>query len=174
MKQIILLSFFLLNVTLLSAQGASVVSHRGTIHLRKDKVKTVVLDKRYKVSKVSPYKKTFRVRFYGYNYVEYFPNGYESDLYPIVFNRIGIFLADENRKFTTDRIYSFEYEVYKSNTLAAKGTGDMASSEMFRLLSVFPHGSCAWIKNLIFVDEEGNVHKSEIGEFCIVKVRDNY
>ena len=133
-------------------------------------VRKVVIDKRDK-KRNTPFRRIFNIRGAGFYFKEYFPNGYTSDIFPKVFIGNGLFMVNEKEEALGYKVISFEYELYLANTFASKGNGEMFNYDMFNKLAYCPVGSCVWIKNLIFEDKEGVVHKGEVGEFCIKKTR---
>ena len=143
---------------------------RGTIRIKK----TIPL--RYVISKETnlkiPKERTFRIRAFNYNFKEYFPKEYNSDLFPLVYSLTGLMLVDENKQDVGADIICFEYEVVKSNVIIYKGIANEDNiSQSIRRISKMMVGSCLWIKKLSYIDKNGIVHNNKIGEFKIEKVK---
>ncbi|MBL0328464.1 MAG: hypothetical protein IPP64_03360 [Bacteroidetes bacterium] len=144
---------------------------RGTIKVKK------VVPKKYLISKattieVKPQLRVFRVRAYNYNFKEYFPKAYNSNLFPLMFNYGGLVLTNEKMESTGYRIISYEYEIFKSQVQCSKG--DVKSFNLNQPLRELSHmmiGSSIWIKKLVYIDSEGVIHENEIPEFKIEKVK---
>ena len=172
MTKFILLIFFAFIVSAdpVFAQEAKNVT-RGTIRIKKPGSTRYIISAKTSLKK-NPSVRIFRVRGYNYNFKEYFPDNYTSALYPLVFNYSGLVLTDENRQFSGFEIVSFEYEIFKSNVLYLKGVSSQWNlSFSIRKLSEMMTGSSVWIKNLSYKDKNGVLHKNEIGEFKIEKVK---
>ncbi|MBA3971183.1 MAG: hypothetical protein H0X46_03410, partial [Bacteroidetes bacterium] len=93
---------------------------RGTIKIKKPgPTKYIISAKTSLVN--SPQVRIFSVRGYNYNFKEYFPKDYRSELFPLVFNLSGLILTDENRQLSGCEIIGFEYEIFKSNVLYLTG-----------------------------------------------------
>lgn len=143
---------------------------RGTI-----KVKKVVSNK-YIISKATsikmPQERIFRVRAFNFNFKEYFPKEYSSNLFPLVYNSTSLMLVNENKQDVGAGVIYFEYEVVKSNVIIYKGIANEGNiNQSIRRLSKMMVGSSLWIKNLSYVDKSGVLHNNEIGEFKIEKVK---
>lgn len=172
MKQFLtlFLIFFLSFPSTTFSQEEAIGNMRGTI-----RVKKIVPDK-YIVSKATnikiPQERIFRVRAFNYNFKEYFPKEYNSDLFPLVYNLRGLMLVNEKREDVGANIIYFEYEVVKSNVIIYKGIAtEYNLTQSIRRISKMMVGSCLWIKNLSYVDKNGVVNNNKIGEFKIEKVK---
>lgn len=153
------------------SQVEPIDTKRGTI-----KVKKNTPNNKYIISKATslkiPQERTFRVRAFNYNFKEYFPKEYNSDLFPLVYNLTGLLLVNENKQDVGAEIIYFEYEVVKSNVIIYKGIANEYNiTQSIRRVSKMMVGSCLWIKNLSYVDKNGLVHNNKIGEFKIEKVK---
>lgn len=144
---------------------------RGTIKVKKPKVQTKYLISKETSFKVFPEMRIFRVRGFNYNFKEYFPKEYNSELFPLVFNYGTLLLVDEKKKYDGAEILSFEYTLVKSNVTYYIGfANEFDLSYCIREILRMRIGSCVWIKNLAYKDKNGVVHKNEIGEFKVEKV----
>ncbi len=145
-------------------------SKRGTIKIKKPVQIKYVISKATNLA--TPQVRTFRVRYFNYNFKEYFPLEYKSKLFPLMFNYFGFFLADAKEQATDNKIISFDYEIFKTQVMYKKGTANSFNLNLpFRELSYMMIGSCVWIKNLAYIDKDGIIHRNEIGEFKIEKVK---
>jgi hypothetical protein len=165
------LLFYLFTLSNSVTAQDKVDSKRGTIKVKKS------APIRYFISAKTNSKKklearVFRGRYYNYDYKAYYPAEYTLAYFPMVFNRAGFILVNSDREDTGNSIVSYEYEIFKSNVQYMKGEVSISNITLpFRHLSKMMNGSCIWIKNLCYKDKNGIVHKKEIGEFKIEKVR---
>lgn len=168
-------AFFLFLLLIFStpafSQNNSVDTYRGTIKVKK------IIPNKYIISAATslkriPEMRTFRVRGYNYNFKEYFPKEYDSELFPLVFNYSGLILVNENKQEVGSEIISFEYDIVKSNIIIHKGLAVQGNlNHSIKTISKMVVGSCVWIKNLTYKDKNGVIHKNKIGEFKIEKVK---
>lgn len=143
---------------------------RGTIKVKKAGQTVYLISKA--TTQVVPQNRVFRVRFYNFDFKEYFPKEYKSDLFPLVFNRTGLILADEKMQWTNNVILSYDYELFKTQVQFKKGNANSFNLTVpLRELSYMMNGSSLWIKNLVYKDQNGVIHENEIGEFKIEKVK---
>ncbi len=153
------------------SQNYSEKNYRGTIKVKK------IIPNKYIISaetslKSFPAARTFRVRGYNYNFKEYFPKEYNSELFPLVFNYTGLILVNENKQEVGAEIISFEYDIVKSNVIIHKGFAEQGNlNHSIKTISKMMVGSCVWIKNLTYKDKNGVLHNNKIGEFKIEKVK---
>jgi len=165
------LVFFLLFLNMAFSQQKVNESRRGTIRVKKLILNKYVISKETTLKKM-PEMRTFRTRAYNYNFIEYFPKEYDSKLFPLMFNNIGLYLGNEKKQFANNQIVSYEYEIFKNQVLCSKGVASATSINYpIRVLSKMMTGSCVWIKNLAYKDKDGVVHRDKIGEFKIEKVK---
>lgn len=144
---------------------------RGTIRVKKAGPTKYFISAKTSLKEFPPVR-VFRVRGFNFNFNEYFPRDYDSELFPLVFNYRGLILTNEKREYSSCEIISFEYEIFKSNVLYMSGTATQSDlSFPIRKISEMMTGSCIWIKNLSYKDKDGKLHKNEIGEFRIEKVK---
>lgn len=168
-------TFFLFLLLIFSptafSQNYSPDNYRGTIKVKK------IIPNKYIISaetslKRFPEMRTFRVRGYNYNFKEYFPKEYDSELFPLVFNYSGLILVNENKQEVGAEIISFEYDIVKSNVIIHKGLAVQGNlNHSIKTISKMMVGSCVWIKNLSYKDKNGVVHNNKIGEFKIEKIK---
>ena len=143
---------------------------RGTIKVRKNATVKYVISKQTSLKK-EPAMRVFRVRAYNYSFKEYFPKEYNSELFPLMMNVVGLIITDENKQYTENTIVSYDYEICKSRVICKNGTCDMPSLNIqIRELARMAIGSSIWIKNLAYKDKNGVIHRNKIGEFKIEKV----
>lgn len=144
---------------------------RGTIKVRKTTTIKYFISKETSL-KAAPSMRIFRVRAYNYNFKEYFPIEYNSELFPLMLNFVGLIITDENRQATENTIISYEYEICKSQVVCKKGLCVIPSLNYpIREMSRMAIGSSVWIKNLAYKDKYGVIHRNKIGEFKIEKVK---
>ena len=74
---------------------------RGTIKVKKPVVQTKYIISKETSFKAFPEMRIFRVRGFNYNFKEYFPKAYNSELFPLVFNYGVLILVDEKKKYET-------------------------------------------------------------------------
>jgi hypothetical protein len=167
--------FFILLILLLAGPAAfcqpfAKDPKRGTIHVKKKSQKHYYINREnslYKPAKL----RTFTVRAYGCTIRESFPEGYTSEIYPLVFNDRGLLMVDAKRNYIPNEILGYSYEIFKGNIgygLAVIKNGD--GGDMIIKLRRLPKGSCLWVKGLYYKDKAGKIHYNKIGEFKIEKL----
>ncbi|HLC82337.1 MAG TPA: hypothetical protein VJI69_00810 [Bacteroidia bacterium] len=168
-------TFFLFFLLILSAttfsQNYSADNYRGTIRIKKIIPNKYIISAETSLKRI-PEMRTFRVRGYNYNFKEYFPKEYDSELFPLVFNYTGLILVNENKQEVGAEIISFEYDIVKSNVIIHRGLAVQGNlNHSIKTISKMMVGSCVWIKNLTYKDKNGVIHNNKIGEFKIEKVK---
>src|SRR5688500_16743999 len=118
MKNCLCITFCVFCSFVYAQNSATGNAFRGTIKVKRNTVQLVKLDKKDRVNPAPSFSRTMSFRWGQNNYKEFFPKGYTSELFPLVFNQIGIFLVDDKRKVTRNTVISFVYEIYRSNTFA--------------------------------------------------------
>ena len=168
-------TFFLFLLLIFSttafSQNYSSENYRGTIKIKKIIPNKYIISAETSLKRI-PEMRTFRVRGYNYNFNEYFPREYDSELFPLVFNWSGLILVNENKQEVGAEIISFEYDIVKSSVMIYSGFAQQGNlNYSIRAISKMMVGSCVWIKNLIYKDKNGVIHNNKIGEFKIEKVK---
>ena len=151
MKKVILLVFLMIYSTSSFAQNSD--EKRGTIKIRKVKSNKTLPAV---VAKKNTGVRVFIVRWGGQTYKETFPTGYESKIFPLVFNRAGLILTDENKQWSDNTIKGFDYEVFTGNTTQGKNnTFNRNINSIIRIMAVNQY---MWISGLYYSDSKGNYH----------------
>lgn len=79
------------------SQNYSAENCRGTIKIKKIIPNKYIISAETSLKRI-PETRTFRVRGFDYNFNEYFPKEYDSELFPLVFNYMGLILVNENKQ----------------------------------------------------------------------------
>jgi hypothetical protein len=169
LKRLFVLALFSLPA-MLFAQAPAETSKTGTVKIRKvesDKIIAPVDPKKGKTGK--------KLYFYTFmmNAIQYkvtFPKGYNSDLYPMIFNYKGLAISDADKNLTDDVPQTFSYELFVKNVFVSKQTNmkEFYFSQM--LLEIKDNGSFVWVSALSFKDKNGLIHTNEIPTFKIERL----
>jgi hypothetical protein len=160
------ISLFLI-CTIIEAQSTVANPKRGTINVKKPTPN----QKGY--SSIKRIKKRlyfYKFRNNGKDYQVIFPEKYDADIYPMVFNNRGLGISDVEKRLTDNKPVQFDYDLYKQNIFCKKTKSQWAVLFSSTLGEMGSPGDFVWISHMTYMDKNDKTHFNEIPEFIVKRI----